>query len=266
MPASGPSLGREDALRLLREQKVKGLKLIDERRFSEADIEPWKNKTEDLLVRAFGSDQARFYTGAFSNWQTHSYGYDEDEEGANADDVKAALPTAINTLAEAIELLEKLPQSISHRSKGNRSDDLWDMLHRSIVEVAQARFAAGHFADAVEAALKHVNQAVKERVKPALVQDLDGAKLMKRVFSIEHPLLELGDLKTESGRSMQQGYMEIFAGAMTGIRNPKAHANVEIGEDRAWHFLILASLLMCKLDETVAPKTLSQQGPAGAQR
>ncbi len=255
MPSSCPSLGPEDGLQLLREQKVKGMKLIDERRFTEADVEPWKNKTKDLLIRVFGSEQARFYTGAFSNWQTHSYGYGEDEEEAYAEDAGKAFPAAINTLTETIELLEKLPkQSATQQEARKRSDDLWDMLHRSIVEVAQSRFAAGHMADAVEAALKHVNHAVKSRVKPVLVQDLDGAKLMKRVFSIEHPLLVLGDLTTESGRSMQQGYMEIFAGAMTGIRNPKAHANVEIDEDRAWHFLILASLLMYKLDETVKPK------------
>ena len=42
--------------------------------------------------------------------------------------------------------------------------------------------------------------------------------------------------------------MEIFAGAMTGIRNPKAHMNIEIGRERAIHFLFLASLLMDTYD------------------
>ena len=44
--------------------------------------------------------------------------------------------------------------------------------------------------------------------------------------------------------------MEIFAGAMTGIRNPKAHSNIiDIDEKRAIHLIYLASLLMYKLDE-----------------
>ena len=43
--------------------------------------------------------------------------------------------------------------------------------------------------------------------------------------------------------------MEIFAGAMTGIRNPKAHSNIVLDENRAIHLLHLASLLMYKLDE-----------------
>jgi hypothetical protein len=34
--------------------------------------------------------------------------------------------------------------------------------------------------------------------------------------------------------------MEIFAGAMTGIRNPKAHGVVMIGPERAIHFILLA--------------------------
>ncbi len=43
--------------------------------------------------------------------------------------------------------------------------------------------------------------------------------------------------------------MEIFAGTITGIRNPKAHDNIVIDEKRAIHLLYLASLLMYKLDE-----------------
>jgi hypothetical protein len=43
--------------------------------------------------------------------------------------------------------------------------------------------------------------------------------------------------------------MQIFAGAMQGIRNPKAHDNIDIHKERAMHQIILASLLMYKLDE-----------------
>jgi hypothetical protein len=45
--------------------------------------------------------------------------------------------------------------------------------------------------------------------------------------------------------------MEIFAGAMIGIRNPKAHGNLNITENRAKHFIYLASLLMHKVDERI---------------
>ncbi len=38
--------------------------------------------------------------------------------------------------------------------------------------------------------------------------------------------------------------MEIFSGAITGIRNPKAHANLDISEIEAWEKLVIASHLM----------------------
>ena len=45
--------------------------------------------------------------------------------------------------------------------------------------------------------------------------------------------------------------MQIFAGAMTGIRNPKAHENQTISKDAAIKRLVFASLLMDKVDEAV---------------
>ena len=76
----------------------------------------------------------------------------------------------------------------------------------------------------------------------------DGSDLMNFVFSPHTPILAFGDLSTESGRSEQVGYMQIFAGAMTGIRNPKAHQVVNIPAERALHHLFFVSLLFEKLD------------------
>jgi hypothetical protein len=43
--------------------------------------------------------------------------------------------------------------------------------------------------------------------------------------------------------------MQIFAGSMTGIRNPHAHVNWVIDAKRGRHYLYLASLLMKTLKE-----------------
>lgn len=131
---------------------------------------------------------------------------------------------------------------------------VWPLIHADIREIARPRFEAGHRADAVEASLKHINELVQRRVRHHRGRELDGAKLMKFAFSVDNPLLSLGDLSTESGRSMQVGYMELFSGAMSGIRNPKAHANIDIDAIRAIHFIFLASLLRYKLDEAVVPR------------
>jgi uncharacterized protein (TIGR02391 family) len=131
----------------------------------------------------------------------------------------------------------------------------WDLLHPKVVEVAKSRFESGHLADAVEAALKKLNHVVKTIVRDRVQGEYDGADLMNRAFSLSNPVLKLSPLDTESGRSIQQGYMQIFAGVMTGIRNPKAHSNIEIDPNRAVHLLFLASLLFFKIDEAVPNST-----------
>jgi uncharacterized protein (TIGR02391 family) len=73
---------------------------------------------------------------------------------------------------------------------------------------------------------------------------------MRTAFSLNNPVIVFDDLSTDTGKNIQQGYMEIFAGAMIGIRNPKAHGNIEITENRAKHFIYLASLLMQKIYES----------------
>ena len=45
--------------------------------------------------------------------------------------------------------------------------------------------------------------------------------------------------------------MSIFAGVMTGIRNPKAHDNETITIDDAYRKLVMISILMYKIDERI---------------
>jgi len=46
---------------------------------------------------------------------------------------------------------------------------------------------------------------------------------MQQVFSEKNPVLRLNDLKSDSKKNEQAGYMLIMAGSMRGIRNPRAH-------------------------------------------
>ena len=127
--------------------------------------------------------------------------------------------------------------------------NIWSLMHPDVMTVAKSRFETGHFADAVEAAFKHFNSAVKKLAGSRVADDLDGAKLMNRAFSPNEPIIKLSDLSTETGKSIQQGYMLMFAGGITGIRNPKAHENITIDANRAIHFLFVASLFLYKLAE-----------------
>ncbi len=82
-------------------------------------------------------------------------------------------------------------------------------------------------------------------------KEADGAGLMTSAFSPANPVIKLNSLQSETDKNVQQGYMQIFAGAMTGIRNPKAHGNLNPDSRKALHLINLASLLMCKIDERI---------------
>jgi uncharacterized protein (TIGR02391 family) len=144
--------------------------------------------------------------------------------------------------------LRNAPKALLPR-QSDASIIFWNLIHPTITSVARDRFDAGHFADSIEAALKEVNSNVKAKVKILTGKEFDGADLMNKAFSVKNPLIRLDDLGTLTGHSIQQGYLQLFAGSMIGIRNPKAHENIIIDSTRAIHFLFLASLLMYKLDE-----------------
>ena len=127
----------------------------------------------------------------------------------------------------------------------------WDLVHPRIKALAKPRFDAGFHGDAVEASFKEVNDAVKRIFLEETGREADGAGLMNTAFSPQNPVIKLSELESESDRNIQQGYMQIMAGSMIGIRNPKAHSNLNPDANKALHLISLASLLMCKVDERI---------------
>ena len=131
----------------------------------------------------------------------------------------------------------------------NNSSSIWDNMHPQIISVAKGRFNDGHYADAVEAAFKEINTRVKKIYRDRTSVEKDGSKLMQAAFSIQNPIIRLGDTSTVTGTNIQQGYMEMFVGAMIGIRNPQAHNNLQISKNKAIRKLHFASMLMYKIDD-----------------
>jgi len=82
--------------------------------------------------------------------------------------------------------------------------------------------------------------------------------LMLKTFSPNDPLLTFEELRAVSGKNVQEGYMYIFAGAIQGIRNPKAHDNMNIAREDAIKRLVFASLLMDKVDEALLFSKLTE--------
>lgn len=130
-------------------------------------------------------------------------------------------------------------------------EDIWQIMHPEIICVAQQRFENGFYADAVEAAFKEINLQVKTKCKDRH-QNKDGKGLMTIAFSANNPVLKFEPSSTFSEYDIQEGYMHMFAGAMQGIRNPKAHENDVIDKVDALRKLAFASMLMYKLDTVIA--------------
>ena len=103
-------------------------------------------------------------------------------------------------------------------------------------------FANGHHARAVEEAYKFLNNLVKKR---SGLNNADGAGLMRQAFSANSPVLKLNAGTNRSEQDEQAGYMDLFAGCMTGIRNPRVHEHEwEDSEQRALQLLAMANHLV----------------------
>lgn len=127
---------------------------------------------------------------------------------------------------------------------------MWQYIHPDIELVSKQKFLDGHYADAVESAFKEVNKRIKYIYQTFNPNDikLDGAPLMQNVFSSTSPKLLLCEQKTESGQNIQKGYRMIFEGSMTAIRNQTAHDNIKMTPNISFQKIMLASLLMSRLD------------------
>jgi uncharacterized protein (TIGR02391 family) len=127
---------------------------------------------------------------------------------------------------------------------------LFDLLsfHPRIVKASKSQFKSGHYADAIFNAFRCIEVFAKE--KSGLTGS--GADLMHRIFNQNKPVIKLNKMQNEVEIDEQAGFRFIYAGAMVGIRNPKAHSEIpQTDPYRTLEYLALASLLAKRLDEGI---------------
>jgi uncharacterized protein (TIGR02391 family) len=132
------------------------------------------------------------------------------------------------------------------------SEHLWQfdlaIMDEGLRQTCRRLFCNGHYVEAVERAFIYVNNKVKQK---SGLTDKDGADLMRAAFSANSPVLMLNEFQSESHKNEQRGYMEIFAGAMAGIRNPRAHEHDLVDSpDVALELLVIANHLMRRTNES----------------
>jgi len=121
-----------------------------------------------------------------------------------------------------------------------------DYLHSTIISSSYSQFRNGQYRDAVFNSIVAVFDLIRSKTN----LDKDGATLVDEAFSLTQPKLVISELKTESGRNEQIGFMQILKGAFQGIRSPKAHSLfTDLDKLKASQYLIFASLLARRIEE-----------------
>jgi len=233
----GPTLSPEQARIRLQRSIERANELSEEQPLTEPRYRVWQTNALGVLKAAFGEEHGHLHNFI---GQGRLYPGGTPESYLEAERRKR--------LAQQIELLEAVieefpPVDAQTPSTGS---DFFSDLDTDIRRVSEKLFKDGHYADSILAAFKELNDQVKQEYLKQRGEELDGADLMRKAFSPNNPVFAFANQSTESGKKTQQGFMELFAGSMIGIRNPHAHENLSLDPDGAKHLLYLASLLMKK--------------------
>ncbi|MDL1891243.1 TIGR02391 family protein, partial [Nitrospirales bacterium NOB] len=121
---------------------------------------------------------------------------------------------AIAGIRAALPKREKPPPLVT-------TEDFWTSRHIDplIVKASCSLFESGHYAQAVREAMQALDRKVAKR---AGLQG-SGVAMMRSAFSPDSPRLRWNNFKGLSSRDQQEGYMQLFAGAIAGVRNPRSH-------------------------------------------
>jgi uncharacterized protein (TIGR02391 family) len=228
-----------------------------ERRLSElSDVNPtkvpdWHNAGARIAVRInatmddiFGQGTADAYDFSVDdNWFVQTWSTQPDEDVAAFRRGTARAKGAVN---DAINRLEELAAD-AEQETGARHLRAYEGLdlHPEIALAVSQLYLDGHYANAIEDAVKALNAFVRLR---SGVDDRDGTDLMEYVFSVKNPVLAFNDLKDESDRNEQKGFMALLSGAVSGLRNPRAHRLMKDDPERALEFIAFVSLLAKLVD------------------
>lgn len=101
----------------------------------------------------------------------------------------------LSLLLAVLTRLERNPEI----AKGHAAAEIpaaphWPLLHPTVVALGKSRMDSGHFADAVEACLKELNNVVKLKHQQATGRELDGVDLMRQAFKIDAPTVTVAPL------------------------------------------------------------------------
>jgi uncharacterized protein (TIGR02391 family) len=116
----------------------------------------------------------------------------------------------------------------------------YPIVSEKICKVSKSLFLNNHYDDAVFKAFKQLEIEIKKKTG---VKGEIGVSLMNKVFSST-----IGKVKFSDDIGLQDGYMNLFKGAMGAIRNDNGHNEVSYSREEAIELLHYASFLMRKVE------------------
>jgi len=120
-------------------------------------------------------------------------------------------------------------------------------IHPDLPAKVRKLYDDGYYPESTFLAFKFVEKEVK---RISQLRGITGNKLMMAAFNEQAPVVPLNAMATDSDRDEQFGYRYIFAGAQSGIRNPRGHeTDLVDSPDECLDHLSIASVLLRKLDD-----------------
>ncbi len=245
-------MGKPQTFKLLREalDEVPRLRTLH---YSKPDFNLWRDKVEVILKAwldkedLWNFESARPLSVKVGAWADETY---QEEYLTQV----GRYETALKSIIQKYEIL-----GVADTPAPTDADDptmLFNHLHfhPRIIEVGKGLFIDGHYAQAIFETFKAVNNFIKEKagnpVDAKTNRPLDGKDLMAKVFNEKKPIIMLNELKSQSDKDEQEGFMFLFMGAMVGIRNPKAHDSIiQTDPYKTLEYLAFASLLLKRAEE-----------------
>jgi uncharacterized protein (TIGR02391 family) len=213
-----------------------------------AKVDDLETRIDATLVEIFGND-----TADYERYRIHQIdgtpliiGGQGYSIGERREFIKRGIAVAVSRIESSISVLKERLEDSGETAAARAINAYRDLdLHSEIARAASELYRHGHYSNAVEDAVKALNGLV--RLRSGL--DIDGVPLMQKAFSPNAPILKFNDMLDQSGRDEQLGYMNMFSGAVSGLRNPRAHGFIHDDPERALEFIAFVSLLAKLLDE-----------------
>jgi len=215
-------------------------------RYDDPRIENIEHNVRDSILEIFGPESPEYRRHQLFEIVLSSWDFGEVSDHERQRRLIDGLPRAIADLQALIKKLEEkrsdFTGDVSTRVRGAFADlDL----HPRIADVSADLFRDGHYRNAVLDACVALVNFVKEKSRR---HDLDGAALMRTVFSKNNPVLAFNELKDPTDLDEQEGLMHLFEGAVMALRNPRAHALAPDTAEGALEFIAFLSLLAKQLE------------------